>query len=207
VVPARPRATFVVSHRVLRVFSSHRRVGVFRLRRSPLCELLFSSKRLLPVNRTRMRVQVHLSWGFVPYSVRQKQAPVFPGGIPASGTFRPRRFPRPRRLPSPATLRGLFHPRYARGVHPDLDRSRPAFRPEQGDRARGPSPRRSPRPRRARFRVLSSLALRRKLPARGAVAVISAPVRERRPPSGRHRVSIAGESVFLPVASQEHRPS
>jgi hypothetical protein len=197
----------VVSHGVLRVFSSRRRAGVFTLRHTPHCELLFSSKLLLPVNRTRMRVQVHLSWGFVPYSVPQKQAPVFPGGVPSSGTFRPRRFSRPRRLPSPATLRGLFRPRYARGVDPDLVRSQPAFRPEQGGRARGPSPRRSPRPRRARVCVLSSLALRRQLPARGAVAVISTPVRERRPPSGRHRVSIAGESVFLPVASQEHRPS
>ncbi len=76
----------------------------------------------------------HLSWGSCPYSARQKRVPAFPE-IPSSGTIRPQGFSPSRRLPSPTTLQGLFHPRCALGVPPDLRHSQRPF-----DRSRATAP-------------------------------------------------------------------
>jgi len=40
--------------------------------------------------------------------------------VPTAGTFRPQGFSPSRRLAPPETMQGLFHPRCARGVLPDL---------------------------------------------------------------------------------------
>lgn len=155
--------------------------------------------------------QIHLSWGSSPL----QRSTVL-------GARMPRRF----HPPAPSVLR-VFHPldvllhpkpcglplgspprpfdrnectpTHAPGVPPDLRRSPLTFRSRQGDDARVPSPRLSPPPRRTRFRGLSSLALR--------VSVATPCSREPLGDRGRHRVSIAEESVFPKGATLGHRPS
>jgi len=49
--------------------------------------------------------------------------------VPIAGTVRPQRFSRSRRLAPPETMQGLFHPRCALGVLPDLGSSHGPFDP------------------------------------------------------------------------------
>jgi len=114
-----------------------------------------------PVNRTRSAIRVHLSWGSVPLRRSTETGARMTRRVPTAGTVRPQRFARSRRLTSPVTMVGLFHPTYALGVEPGPQLLAWTFRPKQGRCARVPSSRLSLSPRRARFGVLSSLALRR----------------------------------------------
>lgn len=118
---------------------------------------------------------------------------------PTAGTVRPQRFSRSRRLAPPETMQGLFHPRCALGVLPDLGSSRGPFDPA-GLHAPG-SPLHGLRLARDEHVFACSPVLR-------FTAGSAAPFRgTRESNSGRCTVSITGESVFPQGATQGHRPS
>jgi len=126
--------------------------------------------------------------------------------VPTAGTVRPQGFSPSRRLASPATMAGLFHPACVLGVEPGPPLLARTFRSRQGRCARVSSSRLSLPPRRARFGVLSSRALRPD-PRRRGISVILFPVKKTKPPDGCCRVSIAESSVYPKVANQGHQPS
>ena len=182
--PTAPRATFTVSGRVLRVFSPRHPADGFHATDRPLLRFSVLLEAVLPINRTRSAMRVHLSWSSVPLQRSTEAGARMTRRVPAAGTVRPQGFSPSRRLSSPATMTGLFHPAYAPGVEPGPPPLARTFRSRQGGRARVPSPRLSLPPRRARVGVLSSLALRQELPARGAFGDPATGEGERGRPTG-----------------------
>jgi hypothetical protein len=200
--PTRPRSTFAVSGRVLRVFSFRRRAKVF----TPLP--LLSSSYLSP------RSLNHLS--AAPACARESTSPAvssptaldrnrrpYSPEIPTSGTVRPQGFSPSRRLTPPATLASLFHPACAPGVPPS-----PTARSHLSTRAGRVAPGFPLRcflpPRDDRL-VGSLLSCIRQVLRLRSASVISLPVKGAKPPDEYCRVSITERSVYPKVASQGHQ--
>lgn len=118
---------------------------------------------------------------------------------PTAGTVRPQRFSRSRRLAPPETMQGLFHPRCALGVLPDLGSSRGPF---------GPAGLTRPGLLSTAFSSPVTSTCWRALPSCASSPAPPAPFRGTNESNvGRCTVSITGESVFPQGATQGHQPS
>jgi hypothetical protein len=111
------------------------------------------------VNRSPMRTGLHLSWGSIPFSARQKQASVSPGE--SNLRHRPSsRFLTALTSCSARNHASLVSCRLRSWGSTGPRTLAPTFRPRQGVCARVSSSRLSPHSRRARVGVLSSFAPR-----------------------------------------------
>lgn len=173
----RSRSAFAVSGRALRVFSSTAAVGCDP-DGTPRCGLLCSSKPCFRSSTAPGSAipSAPLLEFLAPTAHCRTWAPVSPGRKPLLPAPSAHRVSHPldgllhpvpggpsfrSRSPCLSTRCLEYGPSSARGVPTDLHRSAQAFRPGRASGARVSSSRRSPPPRWTRFRVSSSLALRR----------------------------------------------